>query len=63
MRAGVTPCTALIHECNAGNIISVEACVGAFIVCNYAEQIPYTLSGTYFCEIIYFSQNTYLSYI
>ena len=55
MRAGVTPCTALIHECNAGNIISVEACVGAFIVCNYAEQIPYTLSGTYFCEIIYFS--------
>merc|ERR1712241_1286021 len=46
MRAGVAPCTALIHECNAGiPIISEESCLGAFIVCNYAEQIPYQLSG------------------
>jgi hypothetical protein len=45
MRAGVLPCTALIHECNAGNIISPEACLGAFITCNYAETVPYQLSG------------------
>ena len=46
MRAGVAPCTALIHECNAGiPVISEESCLGAFIVCNYAEQIPYQLSG------------------
>jgi len=45
MRAGVLPCTALIHECNAGNIVSIEACVGAFIACNYAETVPYQLSG------------------
>ena len=45
MRAGVIPCTALIHECNAGNVVSIEACLGAFIVCNYAENIPYQLSG------------------
>lgn len=45
MRAGVLPCTALIHECNAGNILSVEACYGAFITCNYAETVPYQLSG------------------
>lgn len=24
MRAGVLPCTALIHECNAGNIVSIQ---------------------------------------
>jgi len=45
MRAGVIPCTALIHECNAGNVVSVEACYGAFITCNYAETVPYQLSG------------------
>merc|ERR1711935_857510 len=46
MRAAVAPCTALIHECNAGiPIISEESCLAAFIVCNYGEQIPYTLSG------------------
>merc|ERR1712142_53790 len=46
MRAAVAPCTALIHECNAGiPIISEESCLAAFIVCNYAEQIPYQLSG------------------
>ena len=31
MRAGVIPCTLLVHECNAGNIISTETCLGAFI--------------------------------
>ena len=37
MRAGMLPCTALIHECNAGNMVSVA--------CNYAETVPYQLSG------------------
>ena len=46
MRAAVEPCTALIRECNAGiPIVSGEACLGAYIVCNYGEQIPYQLSG------------------
>jgi len=46
MRAGVTPCTLLVNECNAGNgFISTDACLGAFIVCNYAETVPYQLSG------------------
>ena len=45
MRAAVEPCTALIKECNAGNIVSIEGCLGAYIVCNYGEQIPYQLSG------------------
>ena len=32
MRAGVTPCTLLVNECNAGNgFISTDACLGAFI--------------------------------
>jgi len=46
MRAAVEPCTALIRECNAGiPVVSPEACLGAYIVCNYGEQIPYQLSG------------------
>ena len=45
MRAAVEPCTALINECNAGTVVSIEACLGAYIVCNYGEQIPYQLSG------------------
>jgi len=46
MRAAVPPCTALIKECNAGiPVVSTEACLGAYIVCNYGEQIPYQLSG------------------
>ena len=45
MRAAVEPCTALINECNAGSVVSIEACLGAYIVCNYGEQIPYQLSG------------------
>ena len=66
MRAAVDPCVALISECNAGSVVSIEAsiytlyknylhniytvstqaCLGAYIVCNYGEQIPYQLSGT-----------------
>jgi len=45
MRAAVPPCTLLIQECNAGNIVSIEGCVGAYITCNYGEQIPYQLTG------------------
>ena len=45
MRAAVPPCTALISQCNAGSVVSIEACLGAYIVCNYGEQIPYQLSG------------------
>ena len=45
MRAGVYPCKALVHECNAGNSMSSEACVGAMIACNYAETVPYQMSG------------------
>ena len=45
MRAAVEPCTALINECNAASVVSIEACLGAYIVCNYGEQIPYQLSG------------------
>ena len=45
MRAAVEPCVALINECNAGSVVSIEACLGAYIVCNYGEQVPYTLSG------------------
>jgi len=45
MRAGVYPCKALVHECNAGNSMSSEACIGAMIACNYAETVPYQMSG------------------
>ena len=45
MRAGVYPCKALVHECNAGNSMSSEACVGAMIACNNAETVPYQMSG------------------
>jgi len=45
MRAAVEPCVGLINECNAGSVVSIEACLGAYIVCNYGEQVPYTLSG------------------
>ena len=45
MRAAVPPCQLLIEECNAGNIVSIEGCVGAYITCNYGEQIPYQLTG------------------
>ena len=45
MKAAVEPCVALIQECNAGSVVSIEACLGAYIVCNYGEQVPYTLSG------------------
>ena len=45
MRAGVYPCKALVHECNAGNSMSSEACMGAMIACNYAETVPYQMSG------------------
>ena len=40
MRAGVTPCTLLVNECNAGNgFISTDACLGAFIGKIYALKI------------------------
>ena len=40
MRAGVTPCTLLVNECNAGNgFISTDACIGAFIGEIYALKI------------------------
>ena len=40
MRAGVTPCTLLVNECNAGNgFISTDACLGAFIGEIYALKI------------------------
>jgi cathepsin A (carboxypeptidase C) len=42
MRGGVIPCVKTIQACNAG---SSEACAGAFVLCNYAEQIPYQLTG------------------
>ena len=45
MKAAVEPCVALIQECNAGSVVSIEACLGAYIVCNYGEQVPYTHSG------------------
>ena len=72
MRAAVEPCTALIRECNAGiPVVSPEACLGAYIVCNYGEQIPYQLSGynpydmRIKCEVpplIYVPFSTFISY-
>mmetsp|Transcript_784 Transcript_784/g.1650 ORF Transcript_784/g.1650 Transcript_784/m.1650 type:complete len:561 (-) Transcript_784:585-2267(-) len=42
MRGGVGPCVKAIQSCNAG---STAGCMGAFLVCNYAETVPYQLTG------------------
>jgi cathepsin A (carboxypeptidase C) len=42
MRAAVVPCTYEIGKCNSGNS---SACSNAFVICNYATQIPYRLTG------------------
>merc|ERR1712194_447811 len=42
MKGGVMPCVEAIKACNAG---SSAACMGAFLVCNYAETVPYQFTG------------------
>ncbi|CAD7955962.1 unnamed protein product [Amoebophrya sp. A25] len=42
MKGGVTPCVEAIKSCNAG---STAGCMGAFLVCNYAETVPYQFTG------------------
>ncbi|CAD7957558.1 unnamed protein product [Amoebophrya sp. A120] len=42
MKGGVTPCVQAIQSCNSG---STAGCMGAFLVCNYAETVPYQFTG------------------
>ena len=46
MRAGVLPCTALIHECNAGNIVSIQKVIHSlpeWINCGLVDHLTNVL--------------------
>lgn len=42
MKGGVGPCTSAIKSCNGG---SSAGCLSAFLICNYAETVPYQFTG------------------
>merc|ERR1712072_1478634 len=44
MKAGIGPCVDAINECNSG-ANGAAACEKAFMICNYAEQVPYRFTG------------------
>jgi len=42
MKGGVKPCVEAIKSCNAG---STAGCLSAFLICAYAENVPYQFTG------------------
>eukprot|EP00440_Ansanella_granifera_P039442 gb/GFBE01042789.1/.p1 GENE.gb/GFBE01042789.1/~~gb/GFBE01042789.1/.p1 ORF type:complete len:477 (+),score=151.22 gb/GFBE01042789.1/:1-1431(+) len=42
MKAAAGPCVSKIHKCNNGD---ASSCTSAYAFCNYAETVPYQLSG------------------
>uniref|UniRef100_A0A7S1NBK7 Carboxypeptidase n=1 Tax=Eutreptiella gymnastica TaxID=73025 RepID=A0A7S1NBK7_9EUGL len=45
MKAASYPCVAAIKACNMGGTNATAACRAAYVMCNYAEVVPYEMTG------------------